>query len=107
MLTEIFIHLYVCVLCTCARVCFREDDVSLTKQNQSVDEERDLASVKDTSGEDKLHKILFYNNMEISFPQSIQHLLEKFYPITYTQTCILQIMLLSHSKVMHLDTAFI
>ncbi|GAA6080502.1 centrosomal protein of 162 kDa [Tachysurus ichikawai] len=27
----------------------REDDVSLTKQNQSVDEERDLASVKDTS----------------------------------------------------------
>ncbi|XP_060725776.1 centrosomal protein of 162 kDa isoform X3 [Tachysurus vachellii] len=27
----------------------REDDVSLTKQNQSVDEERDLGSVKDTS----------------------------------------------------------
>lgn len=45
------IHVCVCIMCVCAWVWFREEDVSLTKQNHSADGERDLGSVKDTPGE--------------------------------------------------------
>lgn len=46
-----------CVLyCVCAWVCFREDSLSLTKQNQSVDEEGAVGSVKDTPGEKMLNR---------------------------------------------------
>lgn len=54
------IYTFVCVFCVYVHGCFREDDDLLTKQNQSVDGERDLGSVKDTpTGEGVLHKLLF------------------------------------------------